>query len=1025
MIPIKLTIQGIYSYQTKQTIDFTKLTQANIFGIFGAVGSGKSTILEAITFALYGKTDRLNLSGDNRNYNMMNLKSNELFIEFVFETGQNNNTYMLTVKGRRNSKQFNDVKTLERSAYKQVNNTWEPITTETLEQIIGLSYDNFKRAVIIPQGKFQEFLQLGNKERTQMMKELFNLEKFELYNKVISLETKNNLLLQQLNGQLQQIGDISTDQIKQLDDEICETKKIIETNTQQLKQLRITENNLLKLFELITKADSTAGKIASLKKTEPEINELSKKITEYEFCNLNFKNLINTANEKKAAINNYNNIIDAAQKQLLQSNNQIIELNNLLTPVKTDYNNREQLLQKADEIEKIEKIISLSNNIELQKQRILKGEQACTVTLKKISSLKTDNQNLLVLVKKLKDQLPNLNNLSDAKNWFTVHNSILQSINEANIELNETKNELHKIEIAKTELIKINNINIIYSNLSFTQIIEKLDNNRQELLNQIADVDSTLQNLKIQQKLQEFSANLNNGSPCPLCGSLNHPNPLNNINVNHNIVKYSKIKTDTENNIKNIENSINKLLLLNNELELKTGLFNKANQKITSLSLKLDEHNKLHKWPNYTNIKTIETDFNLVQKLQTEIKEIENKLELIAIQIDTETQNNDKYTKAVDDIKHKQTANITEHTTLINQLKLLNINSFANTPLSNIIEQKNIYIEKYNTIESKYQQLTNSITLIQKQADTITGSIEANKIILQKTIDDLKTVNNNIEQQLLKTKYNNINNVINILNQQIDIEISKKRIDNYNENLAILTEQLKNLNTEIGNQQYNNNEHQAIKIQITGLTTQIETNNQHVGKLINQLQWLKTNIENQKNLTNQIEKLTLRANDIKTLKQLFKGSGFVNYISTVYLQELCHAANQRFYKLTGQKLSLEVTADNNFQVRDYLNGGKVRNVKTLSGGQTFQAALSLALALADNVQKITKQGQNFFFLDEGFGSLDKGSLNIVFDTLKSLRKENRVVGVISHVDEMNQEIDTYLQIVNNEQNGSTITTSWQ
>jgi len=107
-----------------------------------------------------------------------------------------------------------------------------------------------------------------------------------------------------------------------------------------------------------------------------------------------------------------------------------------------------------------------------------------------------------------------------------------------------------------------------------------------------------------------------------------------------------------------------------------------------------------------------------------------------------------------------------------------------------------------------------------------------------------------------------------------------------------------------------------------------------------------------------------------------------------------------------------------------MNGGKIRSVKTLSGGQTFQAALSLALALADNIQKITESNQNFFFLDEGFGSLDKESLNIVFDTLKSLRKENRIVGVISHVEEMQQEIDVHLRIENHEERGSTIQPSW-
>ncbi|HEX7585392.1 MAG TPA: AAA family ATPase, partial [Prolixibacteraceae bacterium] len=172
MIPVKLTIQGLYSYQDKHTIDFTRLTSANLFGIFGSVGSGKSTILEAITFALYGRTDRLNLSGDNRNYNMMNLKSNDLLIDFIFETGKDQTAYQAVVKGRRNGKKFEEVKTLERTAYRMEKGNWIPIEPESLEKAIGLSYENFKRTIIIPQGQFQEFLQLGNKDRTQMMKEL-------------------------------------------------------------------------------------------------------------------------------------------------------------------------------------------------------------------------------------------------------------------------------------------------------------------------------------------------------------------------------------------------------------------------------------------------------------------------------------------------------------------------------------------------------------------------------------------------------------------------------------------------------------------------------------------------------------------------------------------------------------------------------------------------------------------------------------------------------------------------------------
>jgi len=107
-----------------------------------------------------------------------------------------------------------------------------------------------------------------------------------------------------------------------------------------------------------------------------------------------------------------------------------------------------------------------------------------------------------------------------------------------------------------------------------------------------------------------------------------------------------------------------------------------------------------------------------------------------------------------------------------------------------------------------------------------------------------------------------------------------------------------------------------------------------------------------------------------------------------------------------------------------MNNGKKRSIKTLSGGQMFQAALSLALALSDNVKKFKREEENFFFLDEGFGSLDKPSLKLVFETLKSLHTENRIVGIISHVEDLKEDIEVYLQIENDENTGSRISTSY-
>ena len=121
MIPLKLTLSGIYSFrENKQTIDFKRLTQESLFGIFGKVGSGKSTILEAIIFALYSKTERM--GGRDYLYNMMNLSSNESYIDFEFEAGEVE--YRSIVKLKRNSKNFENVTTPKRELYKKENGEW-------------------------------------------------------------------------------------------------------------------------------------------------------------------------------------------------------------------------------------------------------------------------------------------------------------------------------------------------------------------------------------------------------------------------------------------------------------------------------------------------------------------------------------------------------------------------------------------------------------------------------------------------------------------------------------------------------------------------------------------------------------------------------------------------------------------------------------------------------------------------------------------------------------------------------------
>jgi len=175
-----------------------------------------------------------------------------------------------------------------------------------------------------------------------------------------------------------------------------------------------------------------------------------------------------------------------------------------------------------------------------------------------------------------------------------------------------------------------------------------------------------------------------------------------------------------------------------------------------------------------------------------------------------------------------------------------------------------------------------------------------------------------------------------------------------------------------------------------------------------------------KELLKSVAALSTRQEHIKLLENIFRGQGFVQYISSIYLQQLCQHANERFHRMTRGQLSLQIGENNEFEIIDYLNEGKSRSVKTLSGGQAFQVSLSLALALAESVQSEASADKNFFFIDEGFGTQDTESVNIVFETMANLLKDNRIVGIISHVEELKERIPMSLTITNDPEKGSLI-----
>ena len=1024
MIPIKLTIQGLYSYQEKQTIDFTQLTSANLFGIFGAVGSGKSSILEAITFAIYGKTDRLNLSGDNRNYNMMNLKSNDLLIEFVFETGKDQTAYQAVVKGRRNGKKFEEVKTLERSAYRNDGGNWIPIEPESLEKAIGLSYDNFKRTIIIPQGQFQEFLQLGNKDRTQMMKELFNLERFELYYKVASLENRNNAQKENLDGQLKQLGAIDPEQVKFYEEQSGKLRTEIAQLSKSLTDQQKLEVEWRKLQELVVKLADIQLKLKGLKDQEPEFASLEKTILNYEQCMVQFKSQLDALAQSEKKISQKTEIIEKEEIQLKLAGEEIIRTEKEYGLVKRDYDQRDRLRQQADELVKISRLNVLQATIHTNRERLEKGSQVLNETIELLEKRKLEKGKLESEIRANKENLPDLALLSQAKIWHTENKNLTHQIAEINEETGKQQNDVQRLK----EAIKLQFTQPIFVGISeiagVSEGVSFLNEKMAEGKKQIAELDLQLEHFRVQVKLEEYAVNLHDGEACPLCGSVNHPAVLSPESVSEALKQANQTKSALEKEITVASEQLAQLSDLGNRENLRAEQLKELVQKQKVAIQKLTDHAARFIWNGFQEEQVVNEAFAKAEILQKILKEKETELEKLRIQEEKEVLNKEKYRAELEKIKTAQAVAQAEIETLSGQILLLDIADYKQKSSTEIENEKQLLLQRNVLIEKQYTELTNQLTKLRKEKDTVSGSLEANRKELLQERDLLASLQKELDLRLQQSKYGDIDEVKSVLKLEINLDAEKKKLADFRQQFMVVQNQVQQVQQEIANRNYEPEKHQQLLSEIARGKELLNQRNQELGKVEELLRKLQHDLENQAQLRKELENLEMRAENIKTLKSLFKASGFVNYISSVYLQNLCNAANDRFFQLTRQKLSLEITEDNNFQVRDFLNGGKVRSVKTLSGGQTFQAALSLALALADNIQKITDSNQNFFFLDEGFGSLDKDSLAVVFDTLKSLRKENRIVGVISHVEEMQQEIDTHLRIENHEESGSRILTSW-
>lgn len=630
MKPINLKIKGLNSFIDSQEINFEKLTDKGLFGIFGPTGSGKSTVLDGITLALYGEVAR-------KSSNFMNTNCDSLNVSYEFQMSEKEiKRYRIDREFKRDNKN-GGIKTKSVKVIDITNGNEEVLeegvkaVNDKCEEIIGLKLEDFTRTVVLPQGKFSEFLKLEGKERRNMLERLFNLQRYgdglssKLSNKIKEQRQKSNLL----EGELKGFENISKEILKEKRNALTETKEQYkncqtqlenaedqfnkgkelwdlqnEMKVQEIRKIKILEKeqeinenqrklifgeSALKVKPYIENYESTLNKIELAKKQlnylseQAEIIKTEKEKIEISFESIKFKKEIEIPQLKVKE----QKIIDAIEesiilkdfikeKSILSEEIKKLEENFLVANSKIK-NNDIYIKNISDEIKNRE-IISESLKVDEEYKKKLNDG---LVVLSSYENLVLQKSNLTKEINKttsyIEETLKNTEILSKELN--EKHNAILgdekalkKLIDECPGDQSALLNLQENLANVKDKWNKYNEYNtILNSSNKNVEILKNYlvvkDESKIVLENEIKELNDNIKKIETENIAHTLRNALQEGESCPVCGSKDHHKELIEIIDLSNLDELKKILKIKEEKLNKLTSEINKAQA-NTEIEI-------------------------------------------------------------------------------------------------------------------------------------------------------------------------------------------------------------------------------------------------------------------------------------------------------------------------------------------------------------------------------------------------------------------------------------------------------------------------
>lgn len=1032
MRPLTLELQAFGPYKEKLLLDFTELGDQNLFLVSGATGAGKTTIFDAIVYALYGKT-----SGSSRDINELKSQladdTTVAYVRMTFEIHGKTYTIERIPKQSRPTKRGlirvqNAEVTLEGEDF-TLSKTQE-VDSKVVE-ILGLTADQFRQIVMLAQGEFKKLLEANSGEKEAILRTIFHTTYLEKFQQAIA------------------------ERFKAASQEVGSLKRQLDQNSQTFTQF--ASEDLLVDEESGISETAMVQSLVDQEAYDTLASWTQKKWTVLNNQSIEISQKIQHSEDQLQKYQGYIRLLERAR----DLKNQGDELEARAKEVEIDKHRYQQYRNTQEAYSLIKQIKQLEAQAQKLTVALTENQAQYHMVAESLGNVKDEQAAWQEKIDSLSQLRTDLQQLAVQQSKWTTYQKYWQSLQEKNAFSQELSQQMVKIKAA-IEADKAASAEMMKDRQALEEAVSKLADlaeersqleNRQyqyqsqkSLFDRMAiqnqEIEKSEEAVKVayqaymdashvQQDLSvaynqniagDLASQLVEGQPCLVCGSIHHPAPakreqtdISQDMVNQALDQVQKLFQDYSSKAEqrkamqaNFDKNLNENFILKGE-----DLPGTNADKLTlwSENLKADDD------------KIIQLEATLNQAYQTK-QELESQLKTV----------NEKLTKQQAALQSRQleesslqaqvSSNLKEIEMLeddIDTVKLQLVGESIET-VNEAYQAKEVEIAEITAQDKKINQQLNHY---QQEATKLATQMSGLENQMKQNQEDLTRYQSSLTS-ILSSRDENQETIIAIhesptdwialekIIQQFDNEVYAYR-ENYAQNSAAIEA------AEISLPQA---DYEASMLEEQSILRGLQNDKELVITTKAQLKQAQDLF--QQNL-NEYQDRGRHFGELERLNQVANGKvkdygyiSFERHILGLYFDEILTYANDRLMTMTQMRYEFRRIVEGqsgagakglDLAVFDYQSGGE-RSVQSLSGGEGFKASLALALGLSDVIQNEAGGIEiGTLFIDEGFGTLDQESLQQAIETLMDLQQSSgRIIGIISHVDELKQQIPVHLQV---------------